>query len=383
MKIKKKFIVFGQPYLGSEEIKSVTEVIKSKWLGTGPKVVKFEEAFKNYKKAKFANAVSSATAALHLSLLSCNLKPGDEVITTSMTFCSTVNAIIHSGAIPVLADIDYNTGNIDVGSIKKVLSSKTKAIIPVHYAGQPCDMDAIIEIANEKKLKIIEDCAHAVETEYKGKKAGTLGDFGCFSFYSTKNLATGEGGMVLSKSISNSLKIKKLSLHGISKDAWKRFSHKGYNHYKVTEAGFKYNMMDLQAAIGLEQLKRINKNWKIRKKIWNIYHDDFYKTNLKLLPKISKKNKLAYHLFPILVNKACGISRNQLLVKLTKAGIGCGVHYEAIPIHPYYKKKFSWKLNSYPNAASFGRETLSLPISPSLGNNQIDYIINTVKKFVK
>ena len=182
MKNKKKFIVFGQPYLGSEEIKSVTEVIKSKWLGTGPKVVKFEEAFKNYKKAKFANAVSSATAALHLSLLSCNLKPGDEIITTSMTFCSTVNAIIHSGAIPVLADIDYNTGNIDVGSIKKVLSSKTKAIIPVHFAGQPCDMDAIIEIANEKKLKIIEDCAHAVETEYKGKKAGTLGDFGCFSF---------------------------------------------------------------------------------------------------------------------------------------------------------------------------------------------------------
>ena len=265
MKNKKKFIVFGQPYLGSEEIISVTEVIKSKWLGTGPKVIKFEKAFKNYKKAKFANAVSSATAALHLSLLSSNLKPGDEVITHQWLFF-TINAVIHSGAIPVLADINYNTGNIDVRSIKKVLSSKTKAIIPVHYAGQPCDMDAIIEIAKEKKLKIIEDCAHAVETEYKGKKAGTLGDFGCFSFYSTKNLATGEGGMVLSKSIQNSLKIKKLSLHGISKDAWKRFSNKGYNHYKVTEAGFKYNMMDLQAAIGLE-IKRINKIGKQEKNL--------------------------------------------------------------------------------------------------------------------
>ena len=381
-KNKRKFITFGAPKIGKEEVNGVKKVMLSGWLGTGPEVFKFEKSFTNYKKAKNAVAVSSATAALHLSLLNCGLGPKDEVITTAMTFCSTVNAIIHSGAKPILVDINYKTGNIDTDAIKKAITKKTKAIIPVHYAGRPCDMKEIIEIAKNNKLFVIEDCAHAIETEYASRPAGTIGDYGCFSFYATKNLAIGEGGMILTKKASDARKLKILSLHGMNNDAWKRYSASGYNHYKVVAPGFKYNMTDIQAVIGIEQLKKINKNWKKRKYIWDNYYDEFCKTNLGLTHKYSKGNKLAYHLFPILLNKKINISRDDLLIKLNKAGIGCGVHYESIFQHPYYKKKYSSKKNITPIANEFGRSEVSLPITPSMSLNDLDYIINIVKKNV-
>ena len=256
---KDDFLTFGAPHIQEEEIREVVSSMKSGWLGTGPKVVRFEEAFRAYKSAEHAAAVNSCTAALHLSLLAAGVGPGDEVITTAMTFCATANAILHSGATPVLADVDPRTMNIDPGSVRERLTERTRAIVPVHFAGRPCDMDALGRIVAEHDLRMIEDCAHAIETEYRDRPAGTFGDFGCFSFYATKNVTTGEGGMVLCRDAERIARIKVLALHGLSQDAWRRFGDDGYRQYYATELGFKYNMMDLQAAIGLHQLERVDK----------------------------------------------------------------------------------------------------------------------------
>lgn len=223
--------------------------MKSGWLGTGPKVARFEDDFAAYTHAPHAVAVSSCTAALHLSMLAIGLEPGDEVITTPLTFCATVNAIIHAGGTPVLADVDPVTMNIDPREMESRITPRTRAILAVHCAGRPCAMDALCEIVRRHDLKLIEDCAHAIETEHKDRKAGTFGDFGCFSFYVTKNVVTGEGGMILARREEDAVRIKTLALHGMTKDAWRRFRDPGYTHYYVVEAGFKYNMMDLQAAM--------------------------------------------------------------------------------------------------------------------------------------
>jgi len=261
---KDKFLVFGAPRIKQPEIDEVVDCLKSGWIGTGPKVHQFENLFRKYKGVKHAIAVNSCTAALHLSLLAANIRPGDEVITTPMTFCATINAIIHCGATPVLADCDRRTMNILPEEIEKKITSKTKAILPVHFAGQPCDMEEINELARLYDLLVIEDCAHAIESEYKGKRTGTFGDIGCFSFYVTKNIITGEGGMVITDNDKIAERIKILALHGMSKDAWKRYSDDGYKHYQVIHAGFKYNMMDMQAAIGIHQIKKIEEYHKYR-----------------------------------------------------------------------------------------------------------------------
>ena len=253
--MRKELLVFGSPAIEQAERDEVMAVMQSGWLGTGPKVEQFEQAFSEYKGVAHAAALNSCTAALHLAILAAGIEAGDEVITTPLTFCASINAIIHAGGTPVLADIDPVTMNIDAAQVEAKITSRTKAILPVHFAGRPCDMDALLHLADKHQLKIIEDCAHAIETEYKGQKVGTLGDFGCFSFYVTKNVVTGEGGMVITKSEEDVARIKMLGLHGMSKDAWKRFGDEGFKHYQVLECGFKYNMMDLQAAIGINQLE--------------------------------------------------------------------------------------------------------------------------------
>src|SRR5207244_1939845 len=227
-------------------IDEVVRCLESGWIGTGPRVARFEKEFAAYKGQPFAAAVNSCTAAMHLSVLATGIGEGDEVITTPMTFCATVNAIIHAGATPVLADIDPSSMNIDPAAVEARITSNTKAIIPVHFAGRAADMNALNGIAERHGLKLIEDCAHAIETEYHGRKAGTFGDFGCFSFYATKNVTTGEGGMVLTRIEEDLARIKMLALHGLSTDAWKRFSDDGYKHDYVVETGYKCNMMDLQ-----------------------------------------------------------------------------------------------------------------------------------------
>lgn len=381
---KNKFLVFGAPAIEEAEISEVVASMRSGWLGTGPKVARFEEDFKKYKGAAHAAAVNSCTAALHLSMLAAGIKPGDEVITTAMTFCATVNAIIHAGATPVLADVDPVTMNINPEQIEAKITSKTRAILPVHFAGRACDMDALCDIATRYELKLIEDCAHAIETKYRGRQAGTFGDFGCFSFYVTKNIITGEGGMVLTQNEEALARIKMLALHGMSKDAWKRFADEGYKHYYVVECGFKYNMMDLQAAIGIHQLKRVESYWQRRQQIWRRYNEAF--TNLPIgLPAEPERNtRHAYHLYTVMIDKKMtGLSRDDFLNKMTAHNIGVGVHYLSIPEHPYYQQTFGWRPEDFPNAMHVGRQTVSLLLSAKLVDNDVEDVIEAVRKIIK
>jgi dTDP-4-amino-4,6-dideoxygalactose transaminase len=319
-----------------------------------------------------AAALNSCTAALHLSLLAAGLGPGDEVITTPMTFCATVNTILHSGATPVLADVDPRTQNIDPDEVADKVTSRTKAILPVHFAGRACDMDGLMRIAEAERLQVIEDCAHAIETTYKGRKAGTFGDFGCFSFYATKNVATGEGGMALAKDPAKLARLRILGLHGMSRDAWKRFGSSGYKHYEVVEVGFKYNMMDLQAAIGLHQLARVEQNWAKRERLWRLYDRELKGTGLGLPAPPEPGTRHAYHLYTVLVDEAeLGVARDEVLERMAKANIGVGVHYQSVPEHPVYRQRLGWDPKEWPNAQRIGRQTVSLPLSPKMTEDDV------------
>src|SRR5438552_4376979 len=280
--MRKTYLVFGQPLIEEPEIEEVVKSLRVAWLGTGPKVAAFEKLVAEYKSVNHAVAVNSCTAGLHLSCLALGLQSGDEVIVPAMTFCATVNSVIHAGATPVLVDVESNTFNMDPEQVRRKISPRTKAIMPVHFAGRACNMDALKSLAGEHDLKIVEDCAHAIETEYRGKKAGVIGDCGVLSFYSTKNIVTGEGGMVLTDSADVAARIKMLALHGMSTDAWRRFSDDGYKHYDVVEVGFKYNMMDLQAAVGMHQIKRVEHYWQKRLEIWERYSEAFAGLPVKL-----------------------------------------------------------------------------------------------------
>lgn len=375
------FLVFGSPAIAEEEIQEVVASLRSGWLGTGPKVMQFQKDFGAYQRANHAIAVNSCTAALHLSLLAANLQSGDEVITTPLTFCATVNAILHAGATPILADIDPVTMNIDPQQVRAKITPKTKAIIPVHFAGRPCDLDALCAIVQEHNLILIEDCAHGIETEYKGQKVGTFGDFGCFSFYVTKNITTGEGGMILTSSQANSDRLKILALHGMSKDAWKRFSDDGYVHYQVTELGFKYNMMDIQAAIGIHQLHRIQEYWQRRQEIWQRYNQAFCDLPITLPAEPEADTIHAYHLYTILINEEiAGINRDQFLCAMHQQNIGTGVHYLSLPEHPYYQQTLQWQPEDYPCAMKIGRQTASIPLSAKLTEQDVTDVIEAVRR---
>lgn len=376
---KDRFLIFGSPAIEEDEIAEVVATMRSGWIGTGPRVAQFEEAFRAYKQADYAVAVNSCTAGLHLSMIALDLKPGQEVIAPAMTFCATVNAIIHAGLTPVLADIDPVTMNLDPHQVEIKITSKTGAILPVHFAGRPCEMDDLCRLCKSHNLALVEDCAHAIETEYKGQKAGTIGDFGCFSFYVTKNIVTGEGGMILTRNRKQAARIKSLALHGMSNDAWKRFSDEGYKFYSVVECGFKYNMTDLQAAMGLHQLKRVERCWHRRREIWNRYTEAFSDLPLGLQAALEPDIRHAFHLYTVLIDKAkTGISRNVFVRKMTENNIGVGVHYLSIPEHPYYQKTFGWKPEDYPHAMRIGRQTVSLPLSPKLTDEDVEDVIEAV-----
>lgn len=381
--VRDKFLVFGHPKIEEEEIEDVLATLRSGWLGTGPKVAQFESDFARHKNIDTSNvaAVNSCTAALHVSMIAAGLGPGDEVITTALTFCATINAIIHSGATPILVDVLKDTMNIDPDAIDNAITPKTRAIVPVHFAGRPCDMGSIMDIAKQHDLKVIEDCAHAIESEYKGRKTGTFGDFGCFSFYVTKNIITGEGGMTIGRDQKDINRIKTIALHGMTKDAWKRFNDSGYKHYKVIECGYKYNMMDLQAAIGIHQLKRIKTYWNIRESIWNKYQQELSELSATLPAKPEHDTIHAYHLYTIQIDeKYCGISRDNFLDKMTAQNIGVGVHYLCIAEHPFYQNQYGWKPNDFPNATCIGQQTVSLPLSAKLSEADTDYVIEAVNQ---
>jgi len=381
---KERFLVFGQPCFEPEDIKEAVDCFDRRWLGTGPKVARFEQAMASYKSVPHAVAVNSCTAGLHLACLALGLGAGSEVITTPLTFCATVNAIIHGGAAPVLADVDERTMNMDPRNVEEKITPRTRAIMVVHFAGRPCDMDALLGLARRHDLAVIEDCAHAIETEYKGRKAGTMGNVGVLSFYATKNLTTGEGGMVLTSSGEIARRIKQLSLHGMSADAWGRFSDAGYKHYYVMEAGFKYNMMDLQAAIGLHQLERLERYAERRRRIWERYRDAFKGLPVDLPAEEEPQTRHARHLFTLRVNEErCGLSRDTFLALMTQHNIGVGVHYMSIPEHPYYQKAFGWRPEGWPAAQRIGRETVSLPLSGGLTDQDVDDVIRAVRDVLR
>lgn len=382
---RKDFLVFGKPFIGEEEIAEVTNTLRSGWWGTGPKTELLEKKFSQYAISKYALGVNSATAGLHLALKALDLKPGDEVITTPLTFVSTANVIIHSGLKPVFADIDIKTWNIDPKKIKEKITSRTRAILPVHLHGRPVDMDSLMEIAKKNNLFVIEDAAHAIEATYHGKKIGSIGDITVFSFYVTKNLATGEGGMITTNNKKWRDRMSMLRLHGLSLDAWKRYSVKHFTLYEAVEPGFKYNLTDIASSLGIHQLARIEKNWKRRQQIWNLYTQAFRSESLLTLPApIEKDARHAMHLFAILVNlEKLSVNRNEFVDRLIKENIGSGVHFSPVHLHPYYKNTYGYKKGDFPNAEFVGERILSLPLGANLTDEDVRDVIVAVKRVLK
>ena len=378
--MRSNYLVFGQPMIEQAEIDEVVGSLTAAWLGTGPKVAAFERLVAEYMGVRHAVAVNSCTAGLHLACVAIGLRPGDEVIIPAMTFCATANAVIHAGATPVLVDVQPDTFNIDIDDVRRKLTPRTKAVIPVHFAGRPCDMTNLLRVVRDHDLQIIEDCAHAIEADYEGQRVGTFGTIGVLSFYSTKNVVTGEGGMVLTNSAEIAAKIKVMALHGMSADAWKRFSDDGYKHYEVVEVGFKYNMMDLQAAIGLHQIQRVESYWNKRVGIWNRYSDALADLPVGLPAPIGANIRHALHLYTLLVDRRrAGMSRDDFILAMHRRNIGTGVHYRPIPVHPVYQQRYGWRPQDFPNAHEIGETTVSLPLSARLTDADVEDVIGSVR----
>ena len=363
-------IVFGAPLIGEAEVASVDECIRSRWIGLGDRVGRFEQEFSAYKKAPYSAAVGSCSAALHLVLVALGIKAGDEVIAPSMTFCSTVHAIVHTGATPVLVDCERLTMNIDPSLIERRITPRTKALIVVHMCGRSCEMDPILEIARKHNLRVVEDCAHAIETTYHGHSTGLMGDAGCFSFYPTKSITTGDGGMVISRERDLVARVKLLSYNGVATSTWTRFAE-GLPGYEVIAVGFKYNMTDMEAALGLPQLPLLEERWAKRERLWFVYND-----KLKGLPVITPhtdrpESRHAYHLYtPLLVVEKLSVGRQQIVAAMEAENIGVGIHYEPVHAQPFYRERFDYRDTDFPNATYIGERTISLPLSA--GMTEID-----------
>jgi dTDP-4-amino-4,6-dideoxygalactose transaminase len=379
--VRDSYLVFGSPQILETEIEEVVATLRSGWIGTGPKVAQFEKNIAEYVKAKYTAAVYSCTAALHLSLIAIGLKRDDEVIVPSMTFAATANSVIHAGGHPVLADVDRETMCLTAKEIEKHITPKTRAVIPVHFAGRACGMNEILELTRKHNIFVIEDCAHAIETLYQGAHAGTLGDFGAFSFYVTKNVVMGEGGMITTSNLEWIKRIKTLALHGLNADAWKRFSDEGFKHYEVIEPGFKYNMMDLQAAIGLHQLARVEENLIRRKEIWHQYDAAFSDLPVFLPLPEEPETRHARHLYTLMLDiDWLAASRDEIQLALHCQRIGTGIHYRALHLHKYYRETFGYQISDFPNAKWISDRTISLPLSPKLTDSDINDVIFAVRQ---
>jgi dTDP-4-amino-4,6-dideoxygalactose transaminase len=376
-------LVFGAPVIGQAEIDSVVACLRSNWIGLGARVEAFEQAFAHYKSAPYAAAVSSCTAAIHLSLLALGIGPNDEVIAPAMTFCATVHSIIHAGGTPVLVDCDRQTMNIDPGQIEARITPRTKAILVVHMCGRCCEMAPILEIARRHQLRVIEDCAHAIESTCQGQPAGLMGDAGCFSFYPTKNIATCDGGIVITKDEALQQKVKVLSLHGMTADAWSRFVG-GPTGYEVVEAGFKYNMTDVAAALATPQLEVVEENWSRRERIWQAYNERLAGLSLQLPAVPGVNSKHAYHLYtPLLKLDEISATRQDIIAALDAEGIGVGIHYIPVHQHPYYRQRFGFRDSDFPNATFVGERTLSLPLTPAMSEQDVADVATALSRILR
>ncbi|ACD96978.1 DegT/DnrJ/EryC1/StrS family aminotransferase [Trichlorobacter lovleyi] len=374
------FLPFSTPSLGDEEINEVVDSLRSGWITTGPKVKRFEDDFKAYVGAPFAVPLSSATAGLHLTLLALKIKEGDEIITTPMTFASTVSMIILAGGTPVLADIEPGTLNIDVTKVAEKITPRTRAVIPVHFAGQSCDLDPLFSLARQHNLTIIEDAAHAAGTEYKGRKIGSLDSISIFSFHPNKNITTGEGGMVCTLDETLAEEISLLKFHGMSREAWKRFAASGTPNYDIMLPGYKYNMMDIQAAIGLHQLPRLDGFIDRRKEIAELYNTAFADLAELALPAYAPyQQRHAWHLYtPLVRTELLTIDRDRFMAELKNLNIGSGLHYKAIHHHSWYRENLPVADTELPNASYASDRILSLPLFPGMSDNDANDVIAAV-----
>lgn len=378
--MNKDYLLFHKPFISDEEINEMVDTLRSGWLSMGPKTIKFEEEFNKYIGSQKSIAVNSWTAAGHLTLEAFGIQKGDEVIVPTMTFPATAEIVCYFGAKPVIVDVDEDTLNISIKEIEKAITNKTKAIIPVHYGGQPCDLDEIHEIAKIHNLKVLEDAAHSLPATYKGKKIGTISDATCFSFYATKTLSTGEGGMICTNDEELAERCAIMRLHGINRDAWKRYSEAGSWYYEVVAPGYKYNFTDLQASLGLPQLKKVNMMWEWRKKIASKYFEGFKDFELIELPYIKNDRESSWHLFPIRLNlEMLTKNRAQIIETLKDHNIGVGVHFMPVHQHLYYSESFNLNDNNYPVASSTFPRLLSLPIYPGMTDKSVEKVILTVK----
>jgi dTDP-4-amino-4,6-dideoxygalactose transaminase len=383
--MRTEFLPFSTPTLDDEEINEVVDSLRSGWITTGPKVKRFEEAFRAYVGAPFAVPLSSATAGLHLTLLALKIKDGDEIITTPMTFASTVSMILLCGGKPVLVDIEPGTLNIDATKIREKISSRTRAIIPVHFAGQSCDMDPIFALAKEYNLTVIEDAAHAAGTEYKGRRIGSLDSISIFSFHPNKNITTGEGGMVCTSDESLAEEVSLLKFHGMNREAWKRFAPSGTPNYDIVLPGFKYNMMDIQAAIGIHQLPKLDDFINRRKEIAEFYNEAFSDVPELALPALAPyEQRHAWHLYtPLVRTEKLTIDRDRFMTELKSHNIGTGLHYKAIHHHAWYRENMPQPADSLPNADYASDRILSLPLFPKMTMDDALDVVTAVKSVIE
>jgi perosamine synthetase len=373
-------IPYHRACVGEEEAAAVGEVIRSGWLTMGARTLEFERQFATYVGSSHAVAVSSCTAALHLALEAIGLKPGDEVLLPTTTFAATAEVVVYLGGRPVFVDIDPVTINLDLEDARTRMTQQTRAIIPVHLAGQPCDMNEICGFAQAHYLRVIEDAAHALPATYRNKKIGSIGDLTAFSFYATKTLTTGEGGMVATDNDDFAQRIRMMRLHGISRDAWNRYSSEGNWYYEVEEAGYKYNMTDLQAAIGLVQLSKCDAMYGARRRIAERYTSGFRNVEAVQVPITYPDRESAWHLYILRLRLgALTIDRGRFIEELKALGIGTSVHFIPLHLHPLYQRKYGYRRGDFPRAEGEYERCISLPIYPELSDEEIDYVISSVK----
>lgn len=383
METKTQAVPFHLPDIGEEEAQAAAEVIRSGWLTMGPKTVEFEQKFASYVGAKHAIGVNSCTAALHVALDAIGLKQGDEVLVPTTTFTATAEVVVYFKAVPVLVDVDPVTLCIDPADAEKKITGKTRAIIPVHFAGQPSDMDRIQQLAAKHHLEVVEDAAHSLPASFHGTPVGAISRLTAFSFYATKTMTTGEGGMVTTNDDDLAARMRIMRLHGIGRDAWKRYTSEGSWYYEVIGAGFKYNLTDIQSAIGLVQLNKCTemRNW--RESIALRYNQAFLQCEQLQAPVVLDDRESAWHLYVLRLNLGqLSIGRSEVIERLKQRGIGTSVHFIPLHKHPYYKDAYGYRDEGFPVATAEYERSISLPIYPGMSSDQVTYVIEQVLDIV-
>jgi dTDP-4-amino-4,6-dideoxygalactose transaminase len=381
--MRESFLIFGSPVVGEEEIAEVVDSLRSGWVGTGPKVQRFEAMLAEYLGGPLCRCMSSCTAALFLAMRALGIGAGDEVIVPAMTFVASANAVEHTGATPVLVDSEPTTGLLDLEAVEAAITPRTRAVMVVHLAGRPLDMDRVNAIRDRYGLLVVEDAAHALGAEWRGRRIGALGNVTAFSFYVTKNVTTIEGGALATDSAEIAAEVERLALHGLSLGAWQRFSDQGFRHYEVVNPGFKFNMTDVQASLGLHQLPRLDGWIDRRAELWARYDGLLAGLPVSTPPPPEPRTRHARHLYQVRLAPDAALSRDELLDELTARKIGTGVHYRGVHLHPFYRDTYDLRPEHFPVATDISETTLSLPLSPKVTESDQDDVVDALTEALR